>query len=637
MCRLPQKTRFDKWLYVLKNLERLHDIPEKLKERIFRKLFAAAEIAKFTPEEAIAYEDSLKVYRDLKNSIDTAREEGEIKGHDAAMANQVWSADITYLPMAKGAVARMDWSSRKGIIMPHSGLIIPEKVAGERALRYTGRANRFCGCAKESDDDKTTQTGPLCKICPAFNHNNSPVQGQSDNDFSTYCQNRSFAIYWLYDLMLREPAQRDIAAENLKTAGFLRCYMLKAELLEIITNGENSGIEFKRDDVRPEQLAKEIVAFANLQGGRILLGVEDGGQISGLQRSNTQEWVLNVFRDKIHPQIIPFYEEIVIEEGLRVGVINVVPGISKPYVVRHNNREEIYIRMGSRSDLASREQQQRLFESGGMLHVEVLPVMGTSLENIDTDRLDYYLRSIIKDPELPATDSEWVERLLGLGLMAKDGMGNAACSVAGLLCFGITPRQFLRQAGLRVMAFSGNDKEYQALLDVVLDAPLVGRWRLTGSGQKQLVDEGLIEKFASTILPFITREASEIDENMRREKSWLYPWEALRETVINAMAHRDWTRTVDIEVTNYSNRLEVISPGRLQNSMTVTKMVADLRSPRNPLIMDILRDYGYVDSRGMGVRTKVIPLMRQLNLTDPIFEATDDYLKTTLPAKELTL
>jgi len=76
------ETRFDKWLYVLKNLERLHDIPEKLKDRIFRKLFAAAEIAKFTPEEAMAYEDSLKVYRDLKNSIDAAREEG----HDAAMA-----------------------------------------------------------------------------------------------------------------------------------------------------------------------------------------------------------------------------------------------------------------------------------------------------------------------------------------------------------------------------------------------------------------------------------------------------------------------------------------------------------------------------------------------------------------------
>ena len=80
------ESRFDKWLYVLKNLERLHDIPEKFRDRIFRKLFAAAEIAKFTPEEASAYEDSLKVYRDLKNSIDTAREEGREEGHEEAMA-----------------------------------------------------------------------------------------------------------------------------------------------------------------------------------------------------------------------------------------------------------------------------------------------------------------------------------------------------------------------------------------------------------------------------------------------------------------------------------------------------------------------------------------------------------------------
>ena len=80
-----------------------------------------------------------------------------------------------------------------------------------------------------------------------------------------------------------------------------------------------------------------------------------------------------------------------------------------------------------------------------------------------------------------------------------------------------------------------------------------------------------------------------IDKNMRREKSWYYPWEAIRETVINALAHRDWTRSVDIEVTNYSDRLEVISPGKLQNSMTVSKMVAGQRSPRNTLIMEILR------------------------------------------------
>jgi ATP-dependent DNA helicase RecG len=407
--------------------------------------------------------------------------------------------------------------------------------------------------------------------------------------------------------------------------------MLKAELLEIIANGENSGVEFKRDDIRPEQLAKEIVALANLQGGRILLGVEDSGQISGLQRPESQEWVLNVFRDKVHPQIIPFYEEILVEENCRVGVITLSIGISKPYVVRHNNREDVYIRMGDRSELASREQQLRLFQSGGLLHVEAMPVTGASFVNLDAGRLDYYLRHIINDPAVPESDAEWIERLLGLGLMAEDGVGNTVCSVAGLVCFGVNPRRFLRQAGLRVMAFAGNDKEYQALLDVVLDAPLVGRWQVTESGRKQLVDEGLIEKFSSAIEPFITQEASEIDENMRREKAWFYPWEAVRETVINALAHRDWTRSVDIEVTNYVDRLEIISPGKLQNSMTISKMIAGQRSPKNTLIMEVLRGYGYVDARGMGVRTKVIPLMRTLNQADPIFESTDDYLKTILP------
>lgn len=69
------ETRFDKWLYVIRNLNRLDRVPEKLRERIFEKLFETAEIAKFTPDQIQSYEDSLKYYRDLKNSIDTARDE----------------------------------------------------------------------------------------------------------------------------------------------------------------------------------------------------------------------------------------------------------------------------------------------------------------------------------------------------------------------------------------------------------------------------------------------------------------------------------------------------------------------------------------------------------------------------------
>ena len=408
--------------------------------------------------------------------------------------------------------------------------------------------------------------------------------------------------------------------------------MLKSELLEIIANRENSGIEFKRDDIRPEQLAKEVVALANFQGGKILLGVEDDGSISGLQRDNTEEWVMNVFRDKIHPMILPFYEELQMDAQRRVAVVSFPQGISKPYVIRHHGREEIYIRMGTTSQRASREQQARLHALGGMLHTELMPVPGTSLQSLDAARLENYLRDIIRDIELPDTPKEWEKRLLGLGFLIEGQDNQIFCTIAGLLLFGINPRRFLKQSGLRVMVFEGMDKEYQALLDDILEGPLVGRWEISDSGKK-LIDTGLIEKFMDCVSPFISQEASEIDEDLRRDKTWFYPLDAVREIVVNALAHRDWTRFVDIEIGVYADRFEVISPGALQNTMTIEKMVAGQRSPRNILIMEVLRDYGYVDFRGMGIRTKVIPLMRRENKAEPYFEATEDYLKTVLPRK----
>ena len=405
--------------------------------------------------------------------------------------------------------------------------------------------------------------------------------------------------------------------------------MTKTELLELIANGENSGVEFKRDDVRPEQFAKEVVAMLNLQGGRIILGVEDDGAITGLQRDDTQEWVLNVFRDKIVPQVIPFYEEIQVDDA-RVAVVTVPAGISKPYMVRHNQREEIYIRMGDRSELASREQQLRLFESGGLLHVEVLPVAGTGFADLDMERLHYYLSEVNRDPEVPQNDGDWVNRLLGLGFMAEDGWGNRVCSIAGLVCFGRRPQRYLPQSGIRLMVFAGREKTYQAELDEVLKGPVVARWRKGPSNERELDQPGLIEQLADKLRAYISHEASEIDAQMRRERVWDYPWEAIREAAVNALAHRDWTRTVDVEITCYSDRIEITSPGKLQNSMTVEKMIAGQRSPRNPLIMEVLRDYGYVDSRGMGVRTKIIPLMKQHTGLSPEFHATEDYLKVIL-------
>ena len=408
--------------------------------------------------------------------------------------------------------------------------------------------------------------------------------------------------------------------------------MLKDELLEIIANGENSGVELKRDDIRPEQLAREIVALANFQGGMVILGVEDNGAICGIQRENLEQWVMNVIREKVHPLILPFYEEIKISAEQTVAVISFPQGISKPYVLRESGAEKIYIRVGSTSRLATREQQMRLFELGGMFHAELMPVPGTDSSCLDEARLHNYLRDIIKDPEVPNTSAEWEKRLLALGFLTQVEQ-RVYCTIAGLVLFGKTPRRYLKQSGVRLFTFPGLEKEYHALLDTVLEGPLVGRWDIS-PGDKRLIDSGIIERFLQQIHPFISVEASEIDEHFRRVSTWLYPVDAVRELIINALAHRDWTRVVDIEVGIYTDRLEVISPGALQNSMTIEKMLAGQRSPRNVIIMEILRDYGYVDYRGMGVRTKVVPLMRKINHAEPIFEATEDYMKTVLPRRK---
>lgn len=410
--------------------------------------------------------------------------------------------------------------------------------------------------------------------------------------------------------------------------------MLKSELLEIIANGESSGVEFKRDDLRPEQLAKEIVALANFQGGRLLLGVEDDGTISGIQREDLETWVMDtVFGRYVHPLILPFYEEVVMDDGMRVAVVSLTQGTAKPYVLRNNNREEIYVRVGSTSRLATREQQARLFESGGMLHAEVLPVSGTKFDNLEPARLTDYLVNIAGDAQAPESQGDWEQRLIGLGLMVSRDDGPPVCTIAGLVLFGRSPRRSLRQSGVRWMSFAGDSKDYQAQDDTLLDAPLVALWEGRIGAGRQMVEPGLIEHLVDRMRPSISEEGTGANENLRRETQYRYPLDAIRETILNALVHRDWTRSIEVEVVNYSDRLEVISPGALQNSMTIEKMLAGQRSPRNPIIVEIMRDYGYVDMRGMGVRRKIVPLTRDYTGKDADFELTDDYLRVTLPAR----
>ena len=265
----------------------------------------------------------------------------------------------------------------------------------------------------------------------------------------------------------------------------------KAELLQIIALGENSQVEFKRDDCRPEQLAREIVAMVNHHGGMILLGVEDDGKISGIQRENLEEWIMDgVVARKVHPLVLPNYQEISIDEDKRVAVLTFTQGLSKPYLCRHGDREQIFIRVSSKSRLTTREQLVRLFETGGMLHTEKLPVSGTSIESLDMERVKDYLKNVIIDPDIPSNEEQWLQRLLGLGLLTESMTKDPVCTTAGLLLFGFRPRRHLGNAGIRLMVFEGAEKDYQAKLDEIIDLPIVGLWKRDSNSQRTLSASG---------------------------------------------------------------------------------------------------------------------------------------------------
>ena len=138
------------------------------------------------------------------------------------------------------------------------------------------------------------------------------------------------------------------------------------------------------------------------------------------------------------------------------------------------------------------------------------------------------------------------------------------------------------------------------------------------------VEAGVIEQ----ALDFVRRNievTAWIENGGRRLERWDYPLEAVREALVNAVAHRDYTITVtDIELSIYTDRIEIISPGRLPNTVTVDKMRAGYRASRNELIKEVLRDYRYIEATGLGVPRRIIKGMHAHNGTEPDLIEEDD-------------
>lgn len=402
--------------------------------------------------------------------------------------------------------------------------------------------------------------------------------------------------------------------------------MTKTELLEIISNGENSGVEFKSDceDLSTRNIAEEVVAFANLDGGKILLGVEDDQTISGVQRDDPDEWVVNICRDKVDPPIIPYYEEITTDYGT-VGVVTILQGTSKPYAVEHHNHRYYYIRAGDSNRECSREEIIRLGQRAGHLNVDMQPVPGSEYDDLGLDRLTQYFE-LIREEESPDSEKEWLKLLKNLDFLVSVDEAPVV-TLGAMVLFGENPNRFLPQSGVRFLAYRGTEADYGALKDEQILGPMVALLD-ENNLQGEPMEAGIVEQTLSNLEEYVPEE---VDISLGRRIETGNLSDALREILVNALVHRDYSISgTDVKVTVYSDRVTVTSPGRLPNTVTIEGLKQGVRYKRNQLIVDIMSDYNYMEHRGQGIRNKVIPIMEQYNSTEPEFIENQNEFKVVL-------
>lgn len=400
--------------------------------------------------------------------------------------------------------------------------------------------------------------------------------------------------------------------------------MTITELLEAIHNGENSGIEFKRDDIDNRELAKELVALTNHWGGSVLLGVEDDQSISGVTRDNLEEWVMQACRDKIRPEIIPFYQLLRdVSEGKDVAVVTVAPGYTV-HAVWHNQHSTYYIRVGTIVREASNEELERLFQQRGSFRAELRGISGASFDQLDVRRLnDYFAR--VREQQCPADEdvNAWTQLLINTEIMATQG-DSAACTLGGLLLFGQTPHRFLNQSGIDAVAYHGNESDYDTRERLSIRGPMVAL-----GPPEEIVENGLVEQaIAFTTRHIPNREAL---SGARRASVAGFPLPVLREAIVNALVHRDYLLSAtNVQLSIFADRIEIVSPGRLPNGISVERMRAGCRAARNQLIMDVMRDYGYLEHMGMGIPRKILVGMKEFNNTEPEFHIEGETFRVVL-------
>ncbi len=352
------------------------------------------------------------------------------------------------------------------------------------------------------------------------------------------------------------------------------------ELLDLIQRGESSTTQFKVRVYDAYKLGTEMVAFSNAQGGIIVIGVDDvTGEIDGLsykEIQDTNELLTNASSDNVKPPIYITTETVTVGEK-NVIVVTIPEGVSKPFM---DNKGITWIKTGSdKRRVISKEEIARLLQSSGNLHADEMLVKNSTINDIDTELfLDYFIKNQESSPEeLGITLKEALENTYTL----KENM----LTLGGLLFFGKDPQKFKPAFCIKAVSYYGNEME--------------------GTEYRDSEDiKGTIPEMSDKAISFLKRNLrkSQQGQDFNTEGILEISEIALEELLQNALIHRDYLINSSINLFIFDNRVEITSPGKLPNNLTIETIKYGTSNIRNNLLVTFCSKTMKYRGIGSGIR-----------------------------------
>ena len=377
--------------------------------------------------------------------------------------------------------------------------------------------------------------------------------------------------------------------------------MQASEVKQLLNEAPGETLAFATETASIDSLAETLAAFANSAGGVLLIGMANRGRPKGLINPELAiDRAVEAVLSCDPPLIIPLPQAVQINEATLV-VVEVPPGLPHVYQAgqRYPGRE------GSQNIILSTRQLRRLMLARGQTNFERLTAGSAQLADLDWSRAERYAQSAIG---LIAESVE--EALIKRGCLVRGEGNQLVPTYAGLLLFGRDPNRFLPSAEIIVVRYPGLQ-----MSDTFVREDIRG----------PLPDQ--IRRAEAFIVSNIER-SFQLD-GLARSEHPAFPLDAVREIIVNAVAHRAYDLSGDsIRLFIFADRLECYSPGRLPGHVTLDNLLHE-RFSRNEAIVQVLADMGFIERLGYGI-DRIIRRMAEEGLPAPHFEETAAGFKVTL-------